>query len=477
MRAPPTTVEIFEELALRDPHLPALRDSGSVLSYGQLYATIVRCAQLLQALGVRRGDRVAVSGPGFGVQLVLLLTSEALGATTASFQAVDDRDAPFLFAQVQWVFSGVPQQVPAGVRFHLTGAAFVEQLGQAPDPRVPRWQALAWHEPQRITRTSGSSGRSKFMVLSRAAQEQWLANGTEKRTYLPGARLLVLAPFVANAALVRASTCLRRGAMVMGPDSGLSLAELDPTHVWGLPMHLEDLLRALPEGYACPRQVDVAIVGGAMSTALRERAARVFGGWIKNRYGSNEAGGICEEIGADGVGLLGAGVEVRILGDDGSDLPPGATGTIAVRTPMMADGYIGLPEENAAAFRDGWFISSDVGMVVGHRRLRLLGRRDDLVNIGGIKVAAADLEARLRAQPAIADCALQAVHLDAGAVTLGVALVPAAGASPDDLSAQMRQALRGAGDVTVRMIVMSALPRLPNGKTDRMALLPLFGRV
>jgi acyl-CoA synthetase (AMP-forming)/AMP-acid ligase II len=51
-----------------------------------------------------------------------------------------------------------------------------------------------------------------------------------------------------------------------------------------------------------------------------------------------------------------------------------------------------------------------VGALVGHRRLWLLGRRDDLVNIGAIKVPALLLEATIRARPAIADCALQAVH-------------------------------------------------------------------
>ncbi|RYY82973.1 MAG: long-chain fatty acid--CoA ligase, partial [Comamonadaceae bacterium] len=448
MRAPPTTFEIFEELALSAPRQPALRDPDGVLDYGQLHAVLVQCGLALQRLGVRRGQRVAISGPGFGLQLALLLAAESLGATTASFQAENDSDAPFLFRQVDWVFSGVPQQVPEGVRFHLTDQAFASQLARPLGAERPAWSPLALHEPQRITRTSGSSGRSKFIVLSRGAQEQWLANGTEKRTYLPGARLLVLGPFVMNAALVRSSTCLRRGAMVIGPDTGLSVPDLDPTHIWGLPLHLEALLRTLPPGWVSPHPVDVALVGGAMSERLRADAARVFGGWIKNRYGSNETGGICEEIDADGVGLLCAGTEVRILGPQGEDLPAGETGTIALRTAMMADGYLGLPEENAAAFRDGWFISNDVGAMVGHRRLRLLGRRDDLVNIGGIKVAASQIEARIAAQPGIADCVLQAVHLDGGAVTLGVALVPAPGTSAAEATVAMRDAMQLPADVT-----------------------------
>ncbi|QJW84117.1 AMP-binding protein [Ramlibacter terrae] len=277
----------------------------------------------------------------------------------------------------------MPHPVPPGVRFHLTDVAFARQLAQPLGAERPQWSPLELHEPQRITRTSGSSGRSKFMLLARAAQEQWVATGTEKLTYVPGARLLVLAPFVTNGALARSSACLRRGAMVIGGGTGATVAELAPTHIWGLPAHVERLLRELPPGYTSPRPVDVATVGGVMAPSLRQEAARVFGGWIKNRYGSNEVGGICEEIGTDGVGLLCAGAEVRILAPDGSVLPPGETGTIAVRTSMMASGYLDLPDDTAASFRDGWFVSSDVGAIVGHRRLRLLGRKDDLVNIGG----------------------------------------------------------------------------------------------
>lgn len=474
MRPPPTTAEILEEAALRAPTLPALREEGSELDYAQLHGMLVQCALQLQRLGVRRGDRVAVSGPGFGIQLVLLLAAEGLGAATASFQAEDDADAAFLFTQVDWVFSARPQQVPPGVRFHQVDQAFARALAQPPAGERPAWDAPALHEPQRISRTSGSSGQSKFMVLSRAAQEQWIATGTEKLTYGPGTRLLVAGPFVTNGALARSSACLRRGGMLLAPLAGAALPREQPTHIWGLPLHLQQLLAGVPAGYVSPQPVQVATVGGAMSPQLRAQAARVFHGWIKNRYGSNEAGGICEEIGADGVGLLCAGVEVRIVDAEGRDLPAGQAGRIAVRTPCLVDGYLQRPQESAAAFRDGWFFSGDVGALVGRRRLLLLGRHDDLVNVGGIKLPAATLEARIREQPAIADCAVLAVHLEGGGVTLGIAAVPVP-LSPDDaVLAQLQQALRSWPQAGARVLLLSALPRLAGGKTDRMALLRQF---
>ena len=474
MRAPPVTIEVFEELALREPREPAFWEDGTAFDRAQFYAMVVQCSLLMRRLGVRRGDRLAVSGPGMGIQLVVLLAAEGLGAVTASFQAEADPDAEFLFTQVQWVFSARDQVLPPGVRFQRLDDAFVQQLAQPLGAERPTWTPAEWHEPQRITRTSGSSGRSKFMLLSRGVQEQWVAMGAEKNTYQPGTRLLVQGPLVMNAAFSRSSACLRRGGMVLAPCSGAQLPQLQPTHIWGLPLQLDNLMREVPPGYIAPKPVLVAIVGGALPPALRDAAARAFRGWVKNRYGSNEAGGICEDLDASGTGYLGPGVEVRILGPQGEDLPEGQAGIIAVRTAAIVDGYLERPEETARAFRDGWFVSSDYGVLVGYRKLRLLGRADDLVNVGGIKLPAADLEAALKKQPAIADCAVQAVHLDDGAVSLGVALVCAPGHAREDATAQLREALAAFSTMRVRVVFVAAVPTTATGKVDRMALLRLL---
>lgn len=473
-RPVPTTAELVEELALMAPLRPAFREEHAELNYGQFYGMVAQCALHLRRLGVRRGERIAVSGPGFGIQLVLLLAAEGIGAATASFQAEDDADAPFLFTQVQWVFSARPQVLPPGVRFQLLDAEFARRLGQPLGAERPVWDPLAAHEPQRIARTSGSSGRSKFMVLSRGAQDHVVVSGIEKATYGGQTRLLVLAPLVVNAAFTRSSACLRRGGMVLGGGAGAQLAQLAPTHVWGLPLQLERFLAEVPAGFACPQPVQVASVGGAMPPVLRQACAGVLRGSIRNRYGSNEVGGISEELDVNGVGVLCAGVDVRILGPDGQDLPAGEPGVIAVRSPALVEGYLERPEETAAAFRDGWFVSGDVGVMVGHRRLRLLGRHDDLVNLGGIKVPAAQLEGGIKARPGIQDCAVQAVHLEGGAVALGVAVVLAPGTTPEQGTEEVRQALAATGDLTIRLLFLPVLPQLQTGKVDRMQLLRLF---
>lgn len=473
MRAPPTTAEIIEGIALREPQRLALREETTELDYGGLHAMLVQCALRLQRLGVRPGQGVAVGGPGLGLQMVLLLAAEGLGAVTASFDAAGDVDAEAIYRHVDWVVAGVPQEVPAGVRFVLVDRAFLQALAEPVGSERPAWSAPAFDAPQRISRTSGSSGPSKLMVLDRAAQEYWLHLGRMAGGAGAQLRLLMLGPLVANVAYTRSSACLRRGGLLM-VGGGADVDRLAPTGVWGLPLQLERLVRELPAGWRSPHPVSVASVGGLLSPGLRAQVLQAFGGRLQNRYGSNEVGTICDDLDAHGEGFVSAGIDIRIEDADGNDLPDGVEGIIAVRTPAVARGYLDRPEETARAFRDGWFVSGDVGAIVGWRRLRLAGRHDDLVNIGGVKVPARQVEEQLRAQPAIADCVVQAVHLEGGRITLGVALVLAPGGRQDEAIRQVQQVLPLAEGAVARLLLLDAVPVLATGKTDRMAVLRLF---
>jgi long-chain acyl-CoA synthetase len=472
MRAPPLTAEWIENTALREPRRPALRDDMLALDYGELHAMVTRCTRWLREGGVQPGDRVAIGGPGLAVQMIVLLAAEAAGAVTVSFVAEGDPDAPFLFKQVRHVVAAMQQDVPPGVAFHALDDAWLQALRAALSPAQVEWTPPAWDAPHRIVRTSGSTGASKFMVLTRGAFEYRLRLGPDAPTS-PDTRLLMLAPLVVNACFTRSSTVLRQRGLVM-VGGGAGIAELAPTEVWGLPLQLRRLMGDLPAHYQAPRPVTVASAGGLVAPADRARITAVFGGRITSRFGNNEAGSVCDDLDASGRGLVSPGCEVRILDDAGREVPQGEYGRIALRTPSMAAGYLDQPVESAAVFRDGWFLSSDVGALVGPRLLHLAGRQDDLVNVGGIKVPASHLEAGLRDQPAIADAAAVAVHLDDGAITLGLAVVLAAGASTLQAEEQVAAALLVDGDVLVRLLVVSDLPRLASGKVDRQALLRLF---
>jgi acyl-coenzyme A synthetase/AMP-(fatty) acid ligase len=465
----PNTFEHIESIASREPNRLALVQDTRSWSYQALYSDLVRAIRVLHAMGIKRGDRVAVGTSGFQSGLLLLLASEALGATTLSFLHANDADAQDAFTHADWVFSNLPQQVPASARFVLVDEAFIAKVVNVDlgDPSPLPLAPLGFDEPQRISRTSGSTGRAKFMVLRRAAQEWWIHRAMTTGTLRRDSRVLLLGPLVLNANLVAASAVLRFGAAVFSlPPAAVASHPL--TNIVGLPSMLEQVLDALPPGYAPPAPVELMTMGGFVSPQVAERASRIFGRPVRSRYGTNEAGGVCEELDANGVGKLSAGVDLRIVDESGRDLPQGQLGIICVRTPAMADGYIGDPEATKAAFRDGWFHSGDWGMLVAPRTLRLAGRWDDLVNIGGIKVAATVVETKVRELVKVADCAAIAVNLPGG-TTMGIVLV----SDVADREAARRTIAQGLGLGTTtraRVLFVDKLPRTQNGKVDRVAL-------
>lgn len=472
-RPMPTTFEYIERAALAHPRKLAVVQGRQGWTYEAVFAQLVRLSRALEGLGVRPGERVAVSAPGFCIHLLLLIACENLGAVPAPFHAQGDPDAQALFGLVDRVLSESPQQVPGGVAFQLLDEAWFAQVaaidpadGQ-PCPRV----AVPMDQPQRLSRTSGSTGRSRFMLLSRELQDNWI-RGIAGAAYGPDTQLLVCGPLVVNSTYSRSCACLRLGATVLSL-AGDQLEGVAITHVWALPMQLEQLLSQLPAGFVRRDHVKVGTVGGFMPPALRARTLQAFGGGIVNRYGANEVGNVCDNLDASGTGLLGPGVELRIVDEEGRDLPAGEIGRIVVRTPTMVDGYLDDPEATQAAFRDGWFHSGDWGCRVGPRLLRLAGRHDDLVNAGGIKLPALQLADRVRDALGLADCAVMAVNLHGGATTVGIALVPRPGAPAPDMAA-LRQVLALGPTLEAQVLKLGELPRLPGGKLDRRALHRLF---
>lgn len=466
-RPGPTTFEYIERHALFDPKRPALMQDNQSWTYEEVCADLVRVIRLLHAMGVRRGQRVAVGTLAFQTSMLLLLAAESLGAVTTFFLATGDPDLEPLFRIVDWVFSDRAQAVPANARFVCVDEEFVQrfQAIQAGERNALPVVAPDLHEPQRITRTSGSSGLSKFMVLSRNAQEYWVTSAISELVLRADSRLLIVGPLVMNGMYSRASACLRVGGVTMA-FAQTSPAAHGVTHIASLPIHLQALLDSLPAGYTAARPADVFVVGGAVSPRMRRRITGAFAGRIVNRYGMNEAGAICDDLDAEGVGAVSPGVDIRILDAQGKDAAPGEAGIIAVRTPAMVEEYVDDPQATAAAFAGGWFMSGDWGALVAPRMLRLAGRHDEMVNIGGLKYAAREIERQLRELVQPLDCAVLATNLQGGRATVGVALVVDEGAAREDVTARIAEFLQGAAFV----VFLQAIPVLPSGKVDRVAL-------
>ena len=152
----------------------------------------------------------------------------------------------------------------------------------------------------------------------------------------------------------------------------------------------------------------------ALPVSTLERWREITGHTLLERYGMTEIGmAISNPYRGQRVpGSVGRplpGVEVRLTGEDGKDVPPGTPGEIEVRGPNVFLEYWRKPDATREAFRDGWFRTGDTA-IVENGVYRILGRTNiDILKTGGHKVSALEIEEILREHDAIAECAVVGV--------------------------------------------------------------------
>jgi acyl-CoA synthetase (AMP-forming)/AMP-acid ligase II len=191
---------------------------------------------------------------------------------------------------------------------------------------------------------------------------------------------------------------------------------------------------------------------------LRRLIARLPQARFAQGYGQTETAGVCTLLGPadhdpDGPNahrLKSAGQpilfsELRILDEQGQDLPRGSVGEIAIRSAGNMLGYWNRPEETAATLKDGWIMSGDAGYMDEDGYLFIVDRTKDMIVTGGENVYSAETESTLSMHPDVAECAVIGVPDDKWGerVHAIVRLVPGAQASADDLIAHCKAKIAG----------------------------------
>jgi long-chain acyl-CoA synthetase len=140
-----------------------------------------------------------------------------------------------------------------------------------------------------------------------------------------------------------------------------------------------------------------------------------FGVPVRQLYGCTEAGTLTANLDEDpvasfeSVGKPVDGVEVLIEDDEGQLVPPDTVGEIAVRSPGLTNGYADMPDLNRQVFRDGFFLSGDLGKVDEQGRLTITGRKKLLIEVGGYKVDPIEVEDVVIAHPKVSEAVVVGV--------------------------------------------------------------------
>ncbi|MFE1171198.1 class I adenylate-forming enzyme family protein [Streptomyces sp. NPDC058773] len=223
--------------------------------------------------------------------------------------------------------------------------------------------------------------------------------------------------------------------------------------------------------------------GAPLPPALVEKFRTGFGPYVHNGYGLTECTAPCASVppgreapvdkvsGTLAVGVPGADTVVRIIGEDGRDLPFGEQGEIAVRGPQVVPGYWRRPEATAEALPGGELRTGDIGFMDTDGWLYVVDRKKDMINAAGFKVWPREVEDVLYGHPAVREAAVVGIP-DAyrgESVKAYVSLRPGACAEPAELTAYCKERL-AAYKYPRAVEILAELPKTTSGKILRREL-------
>lgn len=221
-----------------------------------------------------------------------------------------------------------------------------------------------------------------------------------------------------------------------------------------------------------------------LSLALADRFEARYGIPVLNGYGQTELGGEvigwsgrdAREFGATKRGSVGRphpGITMRIVGDDGTPLPPGAIGEVCVKSPFAMAGYLNQADPDRV-LDDGLLRTGDLGRVDDDGFVWLTGRRSDVINRSGLKVFPDEVEDVLRTEPDLLDVAVAGVDDSRVGQIPWAFVVVRDGADPTELDARLDARAReslAAYKVPAGYSLVDELPRSDVGKVLRRVLI------
>ncbi|MBI4083183.1 MAG: AMP-binding protein [Candidatus Lambdaproteobacteria bacterium] len=509
--------DLLRRRAALSPHVVFWEAEDGRHTYAELDAAANRVAHALRAEGLRPGDRAAVADAGGFAYAAVHFGAAKAGVLLAHLNARSS--APELAALLARLgpaivlYGSVLAPAIAAARAALAGGGRAPArwillpgapVGEAArEPASPPWAAPfgGWLEPHsaaepealacppetpfQLLYTSGTTGVPKGVLIGHRAKLRQgmthalnlgLAAGDRVLSSLPlyhqyGQWLALVAVPLTGATLVarrrfdpaEAWADLRGGAI---------------THLPAVPTTLQRLMDAPAAAGAAPPALRQITYGGAPIAAERVRelrrrfpAARLFQG-----FGQTETGyclGLHDgdhDRRPDALGKPDVFSEVRLLDEQGREVPEGAVGEIVARTPYLMAGYLDDPEASAAYFAFGraWGRTGDLARRDAEGYFTMAGRKRELVISGGENIYPAEIEQALHGHPAVAEAAAFGVpHADWGeTVVAAVLLRPGARATEPDLIAHCRARL-AAFKCPRRLAILADLPRTASGKVRK----------
>ncbi|WP_457940343.1 non-ribosomal peptide synthetase [Mesorhizobium sp. 10J20-29] len=334
-----------------------------------------------------------------------------------------------------------------------------------------------------VLMTSGSTGRPKLVPLTHmnvctSARDVCLSLslGTADRClsmweqyHVGGLVDLSLAPLLSGGCIISTSGFNARSFFDLLPAQ-------KPTWFQAVPTTLNELLNQASRNGAALRPNTlrfVRSVAAPLPPALMRDVEELLGAPVIQTFGMTEAGPLIASTALPPAirkpGSVGrsCGAEIRIFEPAAPEKP--RHGEVAVRGANVFHGYENDDAANRSAFRDGWFLTGDIGYFDADGDLFLTGRIKQMINRGGEKINPQEIDDVLLSHPAVAEAASFAVKHRTLGEDVAVGVVLKHPVTTEELQKYLGTQL-SSFKVPSRIVVLDRLPRNPVGKIDRLAL-------
>ncbi len=487
----------------------AVIDGDAVLSFRELVEVSNRVGRAYIAAGIEPGDRVAIWSPNIHEWIVALLGLQSAGAVLVPINTrykgaeaayllqasrakvlvtvngflgnkyltmLEGHDLPHLEHRV--VLRG---DVPEGA---VSGGEFLGLGESVPEAELDaRVAALTGDDVADIMFTSGTTGNPKGVVCTHAQTLRGFADWAAIVGLRRDDRYLVINPFFHSfgykagivACLTVGATLVPQGVFDI-PEAAANVARHRITTIPGPPAIYQTFLNHPDLDRSQLASLRLAVTGAApVPVELLARMEQELGfETVVTAYGLTETCGIVsvcrpddppETISASSGRAI-PGVEVRVVDDDGNEVPRGEPGEIVVRGHNVMQGYFEDPERTAETIdADGWLHTGDIGTMDPDGYLAITDRKKDMFIVGGFNAYPAEIENLLLAHPDLAQVAVVGVPDERmGEVCVAFA-VPTAGTNPDpdEIVAWAKDQMANY-KVPRRIVLMDALPMNASNK-------------
>ena len=476
------------------PDHPAVICGRDRLNWGVFVARAEKLAGTLADHGMKPGDSVAsiaLSSVDYAVLWAAVLRLRATIAPLAPSSTPDQIAAMVADSGAQFVFVDAPNRAEFGTVLAGKTLVDLDRLNSFIDPTAQP-PALAPLDPAagfNIIYSSGTTGTPKGIVQSCSMRSLHITGG-RRIGYGPECVTLCSTPLYSNTTLVSfIPTLAWGGTVVLMPkfDTARWLKEAEThrvTHAMLVPVQYRRLLA--DPGFDATDLSSIQMkfcTSAPFAAELKAEVLRRMPGGLIEFFGMTE-GGVGFMLVAHEhpdklhtVGQPQPGHEVRIIYEDGNDVPPGTPGEIVGRSPATMNGYKNRPDLTAKAYwidaqGKEWLRTGDIGRLDEDGFLTLMDRAKDMIISGGFNIYPSDIEAVLLTLPDVVEAAVVGVASDAWGET-PVAFIVAPGADPEALRAAANAKV-GKTQRLAAVLLVDELPRSHIGKVLKRELRDSF---